>query len=447
MKKMYVVLGMLLLAVLGPVGAQDVPAATGSLTLEEAINYALEHNEDVLKATYDEQISENKIKEIKGSGLPQVNASGKLEYYPSLPTQILPGALAGQPGQDIPVQFGKDYTVQGGVQVTQLLFNKSFFVGLEAARSTQDLYRLRKVMAMEDVVYNISSAYLQILQTKEQFSVIVANLERLRQLETILQLQYDNDLVRKVDVNRLQVNRVNLENQNQNLLTVLEQQKNYLKFFMGMPLEEEIIIADAELMDAAVVPSAIARLENKIEFQLLNKQKELTDFQIRNIRAGYYPSLAAYGNYSYQTQRNDLFDSTVPWFNTTVVGLQLNIPIFDGFQKRSQVRQAALEIKKIDEDIKKLSKNTQVEVINAISQLENSLRTIAAQEKNVALAQEVFETTNQLYKEGISPLTDLLEAEVALREAQTSLNGERLKYQLAQLNYLKASGEIGSLSN
>src|SRR5690606_883792 len=128
-----------------------------------------------------------------------------------------------------------------------------------------------------------------------------------------------------------------------------------------------------------------------------------------------------------------------------VVGVQLNIPIFDGFQKRSQVRQAELEIKKVEQDMQKLEKNTAVETRNAISQLENSLQAIQAQEQNVALAQEVFDTSNQLYKEGISPLTDLLESEVALREAQTNLNNERLKYQLAQLNYLRAAGEIDSL--
>jgi outer membrane protein len=451
----------LLLMLMGPAGAQSLPQhdlpqeqvmpQIKPLTLQECIAYALKNNEDITKAVYDQQISENQVKEIKGTGLPQISGSGKLEYYPSLPTQILPGELAGMPGQDIPVQFGKDYNVQGGLQVTQLLFNKSFFVGLQAARSTQDLYRLRMEMTAEDVVYNISSSYLQILQTQEQFAIIDANLGRLAQLEKILQLQYENDLVKKVDLNRVKVNRVNLENQKQTLNTALEQQLNYLKFFMGMPLEQPIALNNEGGLGKKIMPLADAATlnpEQKIEYRLLNKQKELTGYQIKNIQAGYYPSLSAYGNYSYLTQRNELFasNSVSPWFNTTVVGLQLNVPIFDGFQKRSKVRMAELEIKKVDEDIKKLTKNTQVAVENAISQLANSRRAISAQEENVDLAQEVFETSSQLYKEGISPLTDLLEAEVSLREAQTNLNNEKLKNQIAQLNYLKATGEIATLT-
>ncbi len=450
MNKKYVLMGLLLLLLLGPLRAQVQPQTAAqpqkAMTLQDLITYGLKNNEDITKASYDEEIAVNQIKDVKSQGLPQVNASGKLEYYPSLPTQILPGELAGQPGQDIPVQFGKDYNVQGGLQATQLLFNKSFFVGLQAAKSTQDLYRLRKEMTQEEVVYNISSAYLQMLQTKEQFAVVDANLERLAQLEKILQLQYENDLVKKVDVNRLKVNRANLENQKQSLHTALAQQENYLKFFMGMPLEEQLILADAGGLSTSIIAGSLAEnVEQKVEFQLLNKQKELTKYQISNIRAGYYPSLSAYGNYSYLTQRNELFDGAIPWFKTAVVGVQLNIPLFDGFQKRSRVRMAELENKKVDEDIKQLEKNTAVETRNAISQLENSQRAIGAQEQNVALAEDVFETSNQLYKEGISPLTDLLESEVALREAQTNLNNEKLKYQLAQLNYLKATGTIDTL--
>ncbi|GAB3811719.1 hypothetical protein GCM10028895_02100 [Pontibacter rugosus] len=102
------------------------------------------------------------------------------------------------PGEDIPVRFGKDYSANGNVKLTQLLFNQSYFVGLKAAKTSQDLYRLRKEMAQEDLIYNIGAAYYQTLQTKEQFQNIEANLKRLAELERIMTLQYKNDLVPKV---------------------------------------------------------------------------------------------------------------------------------------------------------------------------------------------------------------------------------------------------------
>ncbi|MDX5420608.1 MAG: TolC family protein [Hymenobacteraceae bacterium] len=448
MIKKYILAGMMAL-LLSPAFAQ-VQSAGGvkELTLQESIQYALSNNQDVKKASYDEQIASQMIRETKSVGLPQVSANGGLDYFPALPTQILPGALAGQPGEDIPVQFGKDYNVKGNVQLTQLLFNKSYFVGLQAAKTTQDLYHLRKTMVQEDLIYNIGTAYLQALQTKEQFNTIEANLERLTQLEKIMQLQYENDLVKKVDVNRIKVSRINLENQKQSLQTAFEQQKNFLKFFMGMPLDQDIALQEATISLESVAQGAMdaeTAAQNKTQFQLLNTQKQLTSLQEKNVRAGYYPTLSAYGQYGYQTQRNELFNSSIPYFKTSVVGLQLSIPIFDGFKKDAQVKQAQLEQKKLEEDMSKFTENTAATLTNAVSQLQNSENAIAAQEQNVKLAQDVYDTTNQLYKEALSPLTDLLEAEVQLREAKTNLNNEVLKFKIAQLNYLQATGELETL--
>ncbi|PRY11290.1 outer membrane protein TolC [Pontibacter ummariensis] len=447
MIKKYFLVGLMLFC-LKPAFAQGpVSGEVKALTLQESIQYALNNNQDVQKAYYDEQIGKQQIREAKSNGLPQLSANSGLDYFPALPTQILPGALAGQPGTDIPVQFGKDYNANANVQLTQLLFNKSYFVGLEAARTTQDLYRLRREMVQEDLIYNIGSAYLQALQTREQFNTIEANLERLTQLERIMQLQYENDLVKKVDVNRIKVSKTNLENQRLSLNTAFEQQKNMLKFFMGMPLEQDVALEDAtiSLEKLTATVDAATAAANKTQFQLLNTQKQLLNLQEKNIRAGYYPTLSAYGQYGYQTQRNELFDSSIPFFKSSVVGLKLSVPIFDGFRKDAQIKQAQLEQKKVEEDIEKFTTNTAVMLTNAVKQLENSENAIRTQEQNVDLAQEVYETTNQLYKEGLSPLTDLLDAEVSLREAKTNLNNEVLKFKIAQLSYLQAAGEIESL--
>ncbi|MHC2992556.1 membrane protein [Pontibacter sp. HJ8] len=433
-----------------PAFAQTQPEPK-ELTLQEAVVYALEHNEDVQKASYDELSARYMIKEAKSNGLPQLNGFAKLDVYPAIPVQVIPNVFEGKPEEMIAVQFGTKYNAQAGVQLSQLLFNKSYFVGLKAAKSTEDLYRLRKSMTEEEVIYNVSSSYFQTLQTKEQFTIIDANLTRLDQLERILKLQYENDLVKKVDVNRIKVNRTNLQTQKQSLTTAVEQQMNMLKFFMGMPLEENIDLADAHIvLDAQA--NTLGNKEDAVlgqtQMQLLNKQKELSDLQLQNIKAGYYPSLSLTGSYLYSAMRKEfnLFDTSMPWFNTGVVGLQLNIPIFDGFKKSSQVKQSEMALKSLESDKQKLTKSLTVTLENSISQLQNSTTSIQAQEQNVALAQEVYDTTNELYKEGISPLTDLLEAEVSLREAKTNLNGEMLKYQLAQLSYLQATGELKTLT-
>jgi outer membrane protein len=445
----YLFVGLALLF-LRPAVAQERPDVQ-ALSLQQAIGYALEHNEDVQKASYDELSAKYLVNEAKSSGLPQVNGFGNFNMYPAIPVQVIPNVFEGKPNEMIPVQFGTKYNASAGVQLSQLLFNQSYFVGLKAAKSSEDLYRLRKSMTEEEVIYNVSSSYFQILQTKQQFEIINANLARLEQLGKILQLQYENDLARKVDVNRIRVNRTNLETQLQTLTSALDQQMNVLKFFMGMPLEEGIALTDATIVldaGATAFNSSKDLVKGQTQLQVLGKQTELTNLQMQNIKAGYYPTLSAVGTYQYNAMRREFnfFDTDMPWFNTAIVGLQLNIPIFDGMRKHSQIKQTEYTLKSLEADRRKLTKNLEVALENSVSQLQNSQAAIAAQERNVALAQEVYDTTNDLYKEGISPLTDLLEAEVSLREAKTNLNNEMLKYQLAQLSYLKATGELNTLT-
>ncbi|WP_223815941.1 TolC family protein [Adhaeribacter rhizoryzae] len=432
-----------------PAFSQNVPPA-GQLTLQEAIKFALSNNENIKKAALDEQSAEYKIKETKGSGLPQVSGTGQLNTFPALATQLLPGELAGQPGTLIPVQFGTKYNVSGGLELQQLLFSKSFFVGLEAANTTRELYALRKQLSEEQIIYNVGSAYLQMLQTKEQFNTIDANTKRLEQLEKILTLQYKNDVATKVQVNRVTVSKTNLENQRQTLTAAYDQQKNALKFFMGLPMNQDIQLADsANVLDEAVPvqDDANAILADRIDFKLLTTQKSLYKLNVKNIQSRYYPSLSGFGNFSTNAQRNEFnfFDNSQPWFKAVTLGIRLNIPIFDGFQRRNQMRQAQIEVDKVDQDIQLLTRNTQMELLNANTQMKTSLSSIRAQERNVELAQEVYRNTNELYKEGLSPLTELLDTEVSLREAQTNLNNERLKYQLAQLTYLQAKGNLRTL--
>ncbi|WP_239020952.1 TolC family protein [Pontibacter arcticus] len=451
MKIKYFLAGLASLFLFEPVLAQD-QLQKKELSLKEAVTYALEHNEQMQKASLDELNSKYQINEARAAGLPQIDIKGTAvkaieKTMIALPADFNPE----QNGKPLIRPVGTDYNMQAGLSVSQLLFSQSYFVGLKAAKSAADFYRIRTEMTIEDVVYNVGSAYYQVLQTNEQFNSIDANLRRLVQLEKILTLQYENDLAKKVDVNRIKVNRINLENQKKSLQTAYEQQQNILKFFMGMPLEQPLTLvgtAEDNLLTAQpVLVTAEEAAAKRAQFKILNKQKELKSYEMDNVKSGYYPSLSAFGNYNYQSQYDQkLFNPDAMWFPNSQVGLQLNIPVFDGLRKKSLVQQRQIDLRKLDVDIQQFNRNTKVELNNAISQLGNSQSSIQAQEENVKLAQEVYDTTNSLYKEGLSPLTDLLTAETALREAQTNLNNERLKYQIAQLNFLKASGELTTLT-
>ncbi|WP_317164491.1 TolC family protein [Pontibacter fetidus] len=451
MIKKYLALGILMAFM--QTGFAQAQQETKELNLQQAVSYALENNETIKKASNDELSSKYMINEARSNGLPQVDIKGTAvrtleKQMIALPADFNPE----QNGKPLIKPMGTDNTVQAGISVTQLLFSKSYFVGLKAARTAEDVYRIRREMANEDVIFNVGTAYFMVLQTKEQFESINANLRKLEQLEKILTLQYKNDLVKKVDVNRIKVSKINLENQKKNLQSGYEQQLNMLKFFMGMPLEQPIKLTgsadNAILTTQPTLAEAEQPVTERTGYQALKKQKELTALQIEGVKAGYYPSLAAFGNYNYQSQYNGrmISNQEAMWFPNSQVGLQVNIPVFDGLRKKSQVQQHQIALKNLELDLQQYNKSTQVELSNAINQLNNTRGNIDAQDENVKLAQEVYNTTNELYKEGLAPLSDLLNAETSLREAQTNYNNERLKYQIAQLNYLKAKGKLETLT-
>ena len=426
--------------------AQD---STEKLTLEQCVQFAIKNSHDAKIADLELEGAENQIKEIRGTGLPQVNGFATFDDNLKLPTQMLPGEFFGQEGT-IPVQFGTNYAATAGVEANQLIFSQSYFVGLQASRASKEYYKLNQLKTDEDIIYQVASNYYNALNIQEQLTIIDDNLERLTQLLKIMQVRMENDLVREVDYNRVKVNKTNLETQRKSLLTGLRSQLNMLKYLMGKPMDESMTLDNTAItsfnQDEVLLNNNL-EMEERTEIKILNKQMELYQLDQKNVQSGYYPSLNAYGRYYFQGQQNSFGDMfSEKWFSAAVIGLQLNIPIFDGLQKKYKVAQSKINQSIVSENISKTESYISLEQETASSQLINSLESLEAQEENVSLAEKVYNQTNSLYKEGVSPLTDLLDAETSLREAKTGFNTEVIKIKMAELDLIKAKGQLKLIS-
>ncbi len=419
-----------------------------SFTLKQSLEFAMTNSIDIQKAILDQKQADYVVKEVKGTGLPQISGNGKFQNFPNIPTQLLPGEIIGQPGTQIPVQFGTSHNLSGGFDASQLLFNQSFFTGLKAAKSSEDLYRLLKISTEEDVIYQVTSAFYQTLELQAQIEAMESNLNKLEQLEGLMKVQYENDIVTKTDYNRLRVNKANLSTQLQSLRNGYEQQKNYLKLMIGLPISNSIELVEDENLEDIDLSSLQLQNNESTTTQVLEKQKELNILNKKNIQAGYYPTLSAFGSQSWQAQRNEFnfFDGGQPWFQQTIIGLQLEVPIFDGFQKRNRVQQTLIDIKKVELDMVNANRAEETEIANAKEQLLNGMKSVEVQRENKELAKEVYDQTNELYSQNVSSLSDLLDAENALREAQVNFFREVLKFRKAELDLLKAQGQLAQLS-
>ncbi|RKD13321.1 transporter [Pelobium manganitolerans] len=436
-------------------GLLTTAQAQETLTLKEALNYALKNSESVRKAYLNIEGGKYETAEIRAQALPQLNATGTLTDNLLLQKSPLPGEIVGKPGETILVAFGQKWNSAIQVQASQQLFNQSVFTGLKAAKAGEEYYKLNADLSEENILQQVATAYYQVLVTREQIAVIDSNLKSLQTTQNIIGTQYQNGLAKKIDVDRVKVSITNLNNQRTELLNAVTQQENALKFYMGMPINHEIVLPKVELNKISEDAVAVADSVNTsflTQFKVINKQKELLQFQKKAYQAEYFPRLsfnAAYG-YSGISQKFDLYggsNSTARWFDASSIGLTLNIPIFDGFARRSRVNKADVELRKLNEDIRNTRQSLNLAYSNAKIQIRNSVNTISSQEENMRLAQEIYNSTQNNYKNGLASLTDLLDAENSLTKAQNSYTEALLNYKLAEIQLIKSNGNIKSLLN
>ena len=453
----------LILGISQPVIGQE--AAT-DYSLEECIQYALKNNKTLQNARFDEYIAAASVKEILSSGYPQINGSGDLQYFASLPTSILPGIfnpqvdpVTGQPivdpetGQPVPgdpleVRFGFPWQSTLGIQVNQLIADGTFFIGLKAARTFVELSEVNTSRSQEEVALAVSQAYYQALIAEEQLNLIDANIERLKTLYTETKALNEAGFVEKIDVDRLSISYNNLKLEKAKIERFVDLSKSMLKFQMGMPIEEDISFNETpqDLMETPNMQLVLDDFNpiNRIEFSLLATQKKLENYNLRRYKAGYMPSLYGFGATQLNAQRNEfnLFSTDERWFPIVLVGLQLNVPIFDGFRKHNQIQQSKLAIKKLENQEEILKQSISLEIQSAITNLNNSLQTLEASEKNLELAKEVYKVSQIKYKEGVGSSLELNDAETQLKQAESTYLSGMFEYLMAKLELQKAKGEF-----
>lgn len=428
--------------------------AQQTVNLQDAINYALKNSKAVTKARLDVESVDYQIKEVRSAALPQIDGISQMTRNIKAQKFVLPAEfMGGAPGEFIAVTAGTTWSAMSQVQLNQQIFNQQVFTGLRASRSSKEFYQIASKLAEENLIQLVATNYYQVIITREQLQVIDANLERVSKLEEIVSNQYELGLAKRIDLDRVKVNKVNILTQREELLNGIAQQENLLKYYMGMPINEEINIPAtslASLEDETTLKIAsdntfdVTRLS---DYQILQKQEELLGFQRKAYLSEFYPTLSLGANYLYNTQSNqfNLYTDKALNFGMSAVTLTLNIPIFDGGRKSAKVKQATVDIQKIQEDIKDSSNAMKMAYENAKIQIKNSLNTIEAQKENTILAEEVFNSIQNNYHNGLASLTDLLNAETDLVSAQNSYNTALLNYKVAEIELIKSNGNIKSL--
>lgn len=424
-----------------------------AFSLQEAIDYALKYSPNYLNADLDLKNATYKKNEITGLGLPQITGSIDIKDYLDLPTSLLPGQFFGAPaGTYIPVKFGTKYNSTAGINASQLIFSSDYIFGVSAAKEFINLSKINLTRTKSELAAQVSKAYYNVVINNERMGLLDANVKRLKKIFDDTKALNEQGFVEKIDVERIELQYNNLLTEHDKVAKLITLSENFLKFQMGYKISESITLTDnlnVETADESIIGQTKIDVTKRPDYQLVIAQQKLNDLDVKRLKWGYLPTLAAYGAYQYNAQRQDFtfldFDKNDPtkkWFKIALVGATLNVNLFDGLQRHNKIQQAKIASSKTINNLKNLEMAAELEASSASISYANAYSTMLLQKKNRELANHVYDVAQKKYQQGVGSNIELLNAETSLKEAEINYFNSVYDMLVAQIDYKKATGTL-----
>ncbi|NBB29399.1 TolC family protein [Cellulophaga sp. BC115SP] len=427
-----------------------VARAQQSYTLKEAIDYAVKNHSNVKTAQLDVLNASAKVNEIKAMGLPQVNAN--IGYTNNLIIQrvFIPAKTFdpnAKEGDVVAAEFGVRNSGNAVASLSQLLFDGSYTLGLKAADVYKELSAKSLTQTKQQIAENVTKAYYGILVNEERLEILKLNMGRLDSLFNQTKALNLQGFVEKLDVQRLEVQKNNLSIEYKNVERLQELSYNLLKFQMGLPLTEPVVVTDklssVNLNEFLPENETPFQYGDRIEYSMLQTQDRLAQLDLKNQKAGYLPKVFLTSTYGYSTGRPQFGDLiTKPWFNAATLGFSIQVPIFDGFAKKYKIIQSANAVQKIKENFTFLQNSIDLQVKQGQITLKNAYETLQEQKHNMDLAKEVVRVTKIKYEQGVGTNLELVNAESSYKEAQNNYFATLYNVLIAKVDLDKAKGKL-----
>lgn len=425
------------------------------MTLAECLEYAFQNNETLKNAALEQKIAKADVGVTKADGLPQINGSISYSNNVAIQTQFLPAVFfADDPTEvpadapPVPVQFGVQHTGNAGISISQMIFDGSYFVGLKAARTYADLMQKNFNQSKVDITEQVMKAYYTVLVNEERQKLINSNFNRLDTLLNETQIMYENGFAEKIDVDRIRVqfNNAKTEKEKSNRLT--EVSYLLLKFQMGMPIEQEIQLADdisSIDMKLEMEDEVDFKYTDRIDYETLQINRALVNLDLKNNRVQYLPGLTANASAGYNTGVNEfgmITDFSDQWFQYGFFGFSLDIPIFDGLRKYHNIQKNQLQLQQLENQTRQLENNIDLEIVQAKVNLQNNVETLEVQRENLELARNVYDVAKIKYQEGVGSNLEVITAEDELQTAETNYFSALYDALIAKVDLERALGDL-----
>ena len=392
------------------------------LSLDACIDYALKHSYTIKNAQLDVLIQQAQVDQTKAAAYPHIN--GKVDFNDfNIPQRSFvdassfapPGTIP--PGTITPIAFTLPYAASANITTSQLIFDGSVLVALQARKTVMELARQNSKVTEENLRYNIFKAYNSLVVVYRQLDILRSSLAIARSLEHDIIVTRDNGMAEKIEVERTSVQVNNLATDSIRISNGLTLAEQVLKYQMGMDINAPIVLTDTVIdshkMSAIKLLGNDENYERVPEYGLATIGLQLNEYNLKRYRLSALPSLSgfwSYGSNYGSIYARDLFSFDKYWSSSTL-GLSLNVPIFNGFIRVNQVKEAQLNVEKSRNNIENAKQAIDFQTASARTSLKNALLQVQSRERNIELSNDVLDLAQKKYKAGVGSNLEVTQAQ------------------------------------
>lgn len=460
-------IGLLYLLFMMSSGFAQTVAKRYEFSINQAVEYANKNNVQVKNALLNIQSQLQTNREITASALPSIMGSAGAQHFPNVAVQTLPNFISPATYQvlidegvrdrnGIPIkmpndfgfiqaQFGTKWNANIGVSLHQLLFDGQVFVGLQARKASIEFQTTNFKVTEEVIKTNIHKVYYQLVVSKTQIELLDANIDRLKKLDYDTKALYKNGFAERIDIDKIAVQLTNLTTEKLKALNAIQTGYFGLKTLLGMPAADTLVLTDTLSYNQLKedITTTAYQYTDRQDFQYVSLAKKLGQYNIKRYKLSALPTVALSGSYSKLAQRNSFnFFGKGDWFTSSAIGLNISVPIFDGFARDARIKKATIELQQTENQLTDLKLNIDIAVEQAKLKYKSAIASLDFQKGNMELAERVYQQTKKKYEAGTGSKTEINAAEVDLKTAQTNYTSSLYDAVIARVDFLTATGKL-----
>jgi outer membrane protein len=422
MNKIFILLGFTMLSSVGMAQQNQ----KYNFTLEQAIGFALDSNYTAINARRDIAIAIKKKWETTAVGLPQLNANVSYQNNLKQPTTLLPGEIVGgDSGSFVPVIFGTKQNATLGATLTQLIFDGSYLVGLQAAKTFLDYSENAEEKTQLEVRKGVINAYGSVLLSKELVEIFELNKINLEKNIFETRAFYENGFTEEESVEQLEITLINLETQLKNSKRTLIIAQQMFNLAIGIDVESEVDMLDnldsltQENISLEFLEENI-NIEDNIDYKIASNFTEQRILELKLEKSYSIPNLAAFVNYGTQANSDgfNFFSNDQKWYQSSLLGVSMNIPILSSGLRSARTQQARIALEQAETNLTEAYQRILLEINTAKNNYRFAIEIYNNNKKNLDLSERVEQKNEIKFSEGLSTSFDLRTAQIQLYTAQ-----------------------------